>query len=111
MRDMCVIMKRQPATGNDPGDVAFADTDEIACGYYPRTKSQVLDNGSQATVTEAEIRLPWGTLIGTEDRIRITAQGGETLDPAPVYGVVGAPYGVVISVIVKALRLTPESVL
>lgn len=111
MRDSCQIGQRQAPTSNDPGDVSFTWGAEIACGYLPKTKSEMLDNGSQATVTTATIRLPWGTLVSTQDRIRITKQAGVALSPMPQYGIVGAHFGALANFVVEGIALTGGSVL
>ena len=110
MRDTCKIGSASASTDNDPGNVTWTYGDAIACGLKVTTRSEV-DDGSQATVTDAELRLPWNTSIGTESRVQIITQAGVTLSPSPVYAVIGEPFQHVGNVRVKLSLLTGNSTL
>lgn len=110
MRDTCKIGTASASSDNDPANVTWTYGDAIACGLKVSTRSEV-DNGSQATVTDATLRLPWGTSVNTGSRIKMITQAGATLSPSPVYAVVGAPYQHIANVQVKLTLLTGESAL
>jgi hypothetical protein len=111
MRDTCQIGTASATTDNDPSNVTWTYATAIACGLKVATKSEVTENGSQATVTHAELRLPWGTTIGTANRIKLITQAGATLSPSPVYAVIGEPYQHIGNIRVNLTLLVGNSAL
>jgi hypothetical protein len=111
MRDTCQIGSASATTDNDPANVTWTYATAIACGLKVTTKSEVIENGSQATVTHAELRLPWGTSVGTGNRVKMITQAGATLSPSPVYAVIGEPYHHIGNVRVNLTLLTGNSIL
>jgi len=110
MRDTCQIGTRSTPTGNDPGAVTWTYATAIPCGLSVMTRGETVD-GAQATLTDAVLRLPWGTAITSSNRVKLSTQAGVTLSPAPVYAVQGEPYQHVSNVQVRLARVTGESVL
>jgi hypothetical protein len=106
-RDKCKIGVRSASSTVDPSDVTFAYGSEIACGLSVTTRGEIAGDGSQATITNALLRLPWGTTINTSDRIQITEQGGT--DVSVYYAVDGAPYQSLINTTVRLKRITGSS--
>jgi hypothetical protein len=106
-RDKCKIGVRAASTTTDPSDVTFTYGSEIACGLHVTTRGEVTGDGSQATITNALLRLPWGTSINVSDRIWITEQGDT--DVSIYYAVDGAPYQSLINTVVRLKRITGSS--
>lgn len=106
-RDKCKIGVRAESSTNDPSEVTFTYGSEIACGLHVTTRGEVTADGSQATITNALLRLPWGTSINTSDRIWITEQGDT--DVSVYYAVDGAPYQSLANVTVRLKRITGSS--
>ena len=111
MRDTCQIGVRGVPTGDDPGAVDWTYGDVIKCGYHPQTRSETTETGAQVTITEATIRLPWGTVVGTEDRVRVVSQSGEAFTVPPVYAATGATFGSLATFMLKCHRITEASTL
>jgi hypothetical protein len=109
MRDECQIGIRSAASRNDPGAVTWAWSAALVCGLSLSTRGEVAGNGSQATLTDAVLRLPWGTDVTGIDRVRITKIAGETLDVAQEYAADGAPYGTLANLVVRLKRLIGAS--
>ena len=110
MRDTCQTGTRGTPTGNDPGAVSWTYATAIPCGLHVTTKGETVD-GAQATVTDAVLRLPWGTVINSSNRVKMITQAGDTLSPSPVYAVQGDPYQHISNVQARLVRVTGESVL
>jgi hypothetical protein len=111
MRDTCKIGVRGIASGDDPGAATYTYGAAIACGLYASTSGEIQDTGAQATITDAILRLPWGTAIATGDRIQIVTQAGQTLIAGTNYAVDGEPYQCLANIRVKLKKLTGASVL
>ena len=109
MRDECEIGIRSSASGNDPGAVTWSWGAAVICGLSLSTRGEVGANGSQATLTDAVLRLPWDTDVSGIDRIRITKIAGAALDVAQEYGIDGDPYGTIANLVVRLKRLTGKS--
>lgn len=110
MRDTCKIGVRSASTTDDPNTVTYSYGSTIACGLDVSTKGEITDDGSQATLTDALLRLPWGTTITSSDRVQIVTQAGETLTDS-YYAVDGEPYQCLINLRVRLKKLTGASVL
>ena len=110
MRDTCKIGTMSATTDNDPGNVTWTYGDAMNCGLKVTTKGEI-DDGSQATVTDAVLRLPWGTSVSTANRIKMITQAETTLSPSPVYAVDGDSFEHIANVSVRLTRLTGSSVL
>ena len=110
MRDTCQVGTQSAPTDNDPASVVWTYSATISCGLTVETRGETRD-GAQATLTEATLRVPWGTAISTGDRIKLISQAGVVLSPSPVYAVDGEPYQHIANVQVRLVRLTGESIL
>ena len=110
MRDTCRIGTRGAPSDRDPGAHNWTYGDEIPCGHRPRTTGEVLADGSHATLSFAEIRLPWGTVTEASGRVRITKIAGEAVS-GHEYGIEGADYGNLVCLRIAAKRLTGDTTL
>ena len=106
-RDKCKIGTRSSSSTVDPSEGTFTYGSEIACGFSVTTAGELDPTGAQATITNAILRLPWGTAINTSDRIWITEQGDT--DVSIYYAVDGAPYQSIANIIVRLRRITGSS--
>jgi hypothetical protein len=107
MRDKCKIGTRIASATVDPSNVSYTYGTEKSCGLLIKTRGELAADGSQATLTDALLRLPWGTAITSTDRVQITEQGGDA--KTDVYAVDGAPYQSLINVTVRLKRITGNS--
>lgn len=92
MMDTCVVLTRKETSVNSFGlpDVRYVEGEAIACGFNPKNTKNVLV-GTNLAVTDGEFRLPLGTTISANDRIRLTHRYGSALASAQTYDVVGEP--------------------
>ena len=86
--DLCRIGSGAIIGGYDPSAKTWIYGAEIACGFNA-SKSREVNNGSQATLTDAELRVGLDNLISGTDRILLTGRHGETV--TEYYEIVGAP--------------------
>lgn len=110
MRDTCQIGVQAYVSGDDPGNVTYTYSTAIPCGLKATTQGELAD-GSQATLTTAELRVPWGTSIKSGDRVKMTTQAGVSLTTKLLYAVDGEPYQTLAAVRCKLKRITEDSVL
>lgn len=92
MFDTCVVQtySATSSTSAEPNVGSWADGSAIACGFDASVSNEVSD-GSQATLTDATIRLPIGTTCTGKNRIKVTKRNGTTLGTAETYEILGEP--------------------
>jgi hypothetical protein len=78
---------------------------EIACGFGRTSPSRGLDR-ALVPQADAELRLPLGTAVTAQDRIRITQRLGEELDPAEDYEIVGPTWQGPSGLVLKLKKVT-----
>jgi hypothetical protein len=83
-------------------------TTEIACGVGPQQSDQVQD-GSGATITHVDIRLPHGAAVTGQHRIKVTKRFGVALATPEYYAIDGAPHSGVSAIICRTRRITGAS--
>ena len=110
MWDTCHI---GTATGTSWGASAGGNTwtygvSEVVCGVNPAKSREVMDN-AQTTLTDCEIRLPFGTAVTSASRIKVTKRGGVSLAADEIYAVVGAPRVGPSAVVCACKRVTGSS--
>lgn len=92
MLDTCAVLTRGETSVNSFGlpDVRYVEGGPIACGFNPQNTRNVLV-GTNLAVTDGAFRLPIGTVINTNDRIKLVRRYGNALATTQIYDVVGAP--------------------
>lgn len=92
MMDTAVRLVYRVTGANEYGMAikAWAEDEELACGYNATAIKQVMD-GTRVTLTDARLRLPIGTTLDSLDRFRITKRLGEILADPPTYEILGEP--------------------
>lgn len=94
MQDECQILDRTAPTTDDYGlpEETFTPGSALACGFRPVVKEESMGE-SQVAMIDAELRLPLSAEgdIASVDRIKITKRFRVTINPQPVYEVVGLP--------------------
>jgi len=109
-RDACKIGKATLTDAHDPTAMTWVYGEEIACGFKASPPKETQD-GAEVTITDAVIRVPIGTEVSAQDRIKITTRNLSALATEEVYAVVGEPVTGMVALICQAKRLTGESVL
>ena len=112
MADTCQIgadTGTQSSYSPDPDDPNWVYGGTLACGVNTHRPEEALELG-QATLTDATIRVPVGTTVTGEDRVRVTKRHGSTLGTAEVYAVKGDPRRGISGLILNCLRVVGESV-
>lgn len=92
LKDQGHILTWAQEVGPDyrPGPGQFTTGPAIALGYNPSAPKEAHDDQSVATIT-GRVRLPAGTAVTSEDRIRVTHVGGLAL-PTPLdFAIYGPP--------------------
>lgn len=108
MGDACKIgTQTQSGWGVNPSE-SWTYGAPVDCGVDTSRSRQAMD-GSEATLTDALIRLPQGTTIGTGSRIKVTYRHGAALAEPEVYAVLGAPRNGLSCIVCACRRLTGES--
>jgi hypothetical protein len=102
MQDTCVIQaytSTQDSHGSLSGQEIYTDGAPIACGFRPT--GGPINTRPDMTVEhyDATLRLPFGTVIDTQDHIKLTHRYGAAIDPF-VFRIVGnvepGPSGIVV---------------
>jgi len=82
---------------------AYEDGADLACGLRlvsAKDTWQQADDGSGVSITvTAVLRLPAGTVVPVDGRIKVTKHHGETLSTPLLFSVVGRPRGDLLSVV------------
>ena len=96
--------------GNAPGATTWAydDTNPVRC-FVDSAKSGEVKDGTEVTITDAEIRVPLGSSITAKSRVKVTHRFRETLDTPEIYAVIGAPKNGRSSMVLNCKRVTGES--
>lgn len=92
MLDACKLGTVAPKIGwgqPDSGNHAPAWGADIACGFRPANRGEILD-GSQAPVYDARLRLSLSVDVSNIDRVRMTKRHGETITEED-YSIEGLP--------------------
>lgn len=86
--DTCVV-QTQTSAANSVGEMieTFTDGSAIACRFVPSPGSEVRRTDNTIVIMPALVRLPNGTAVTPNDRIKITKRYGATLTTALVFGV------------------------
>ncbi len=90
MPDICCIQARvsTPTSGtNKIVDTWPTDSAEITCGLDMRPGNMRHSEKFTAITYDATLRLPLGTLVKANDRVKITKRFGETLSVPLIYSV------------------------
>lgn len=88
MMDTCIIQAYSSAD-DDYGEpiASYTDGEAISCGLNNRGGREVQDSDMTTLITDATIRLPIGTEIEPQDRVKITHRFG--VAAVSTYEVVG----------------------
>lgn len=92
MMDLCIILQHVDGATDDygkPVEVYQPGQPQI-CGFDAAARKEVMD-GAQAAITDAQMRLPIGTVISNLDRVQVTHRHGVELSDQPVFGLLGIP--------------------
>lgn len=111
MLDACVLgslSESGSGWGTSSAPAWTYSTTEIACGVGPQKSDQVMD-GSGATITHVDIRLPHGTVVTGQQRIKVTKRFGVALATPEYYAIEGAPHSGVSGIICRTRRITGAS--
>ena len=79
-----------PDFGEDPGDISYAWSDEVACGFKPGIQWEVKD-GTQAPMYDALLRVSLDQGVDYIDRVEITKRYGVALVTPEFYTIEGSP--------------------
>jgi hypothetical protein len=109
-RDKCKVGVATFADTHDPTALTWTYGTEISCGFDAMPSSETVD-GAEATITDAVVRVPVGTAVNADDRIKVTTRNFSALTTAEVYAVVGAPRVGIAATVCKVKRITGESFL
>ena len=105
-RDRCKIGSSAISAGYDPTNVVWAYGTEKACGF-DATKSKEVSDGSQATITDAVLRIGLDNLVSGLDRIQVTLRDGATV--SEYYAIIGEPRRGISCFVLNLKRLTGNS--
>jgi hypothetical protein len=92
MQDRCVVLAYDSTArdGHNKPVPTWVDAEEdTACRFKPDPGREV-SNGSETVLADAIVRLPLGTSIGSQDRVRITKRFRRSITPL-LYEVIGIP--------------------
>jgi head-tail adaptor len=91
--DTCVVQTQSVTVDTyGQGIETFTDGTAIACRFVPssgREIKEITRRDGTITIIRAIVRLPRGTTVTPNDRIKITKRFGETLTTPLVYAVAG----------------------
>ena len=111
MMDTCIMLPVDESSSPDGQVVkSYPDPDspyleEVACGLEMQAGNELMRATMTVVKWDAVLRLPLGTVLGTRDRVAITARLGEVLDEPLLYDV-AAPLQVGPSGVRVLLRKT-----
>lgn len=109
-RDKCKVGVATFSDVHDPTSLAWSYGAELSCGFDASQSDETVD-GAEATITDAVIRVPVGTSVNADDRIKITVRNFATLGTPEIYAVVGAPRLGMTALLCNVKRVTGESFL
>lgn len=109
MRDECKIGTPSVPSDGEPTDISWTWSAALPCGFDASASKEVFD-GSQATITDAVVRMALSNTIAPEMRIQITKRHGITIAPE-IYVVIGEPRRGISAQQVYLRRITGTSVL
>ncbi len=92
MMDACVVLTASKGIDALGGQLdSFTEGEEVACMYSPLSAAeQARDDATLASVV-ARVRVPVGTAVTRNDRVRITGRYGADLEDGPAFAVAGEP--------------------
>ncbi len=90
MNDTCQLGTVTESAGSVYLSESISWATAIACGFKAGGGREVQD-GSQAVINDAELRLPYDTVVGSANRVKVTKVAGVTLTTAEVYRILGGP--------------------
>lgn len=88
--DTCQIGTRTNTASGPYQNLSWSYATAIPCGFQALSSAESGD-GSQFGTNKARVRLPRGTVITADDRVRLTKKLGTTLSTAITFAVVGEP--------------------
>lgn len=89
-RDTCQIGARTNTQSGPYLSLTWSYATAIACGFKPIDGGESAD-GAQFGTNKGVVRLPRGTTVTADDRIKLVSRHGTTLSPSVVFQVVGEP--------------------
>jgi hypothetical protein len=104
MLDEAVVLTRTAGDWSRPGNDSVSASAPCVAGLRMTATKETTD-GNQVAVSDAEIRLPAGTVVTNHDRIQINERHGEALIEPLLFAVVGVDAGRTATV-VRALQIT-----
>ena len=105
--DLCRIGSSAISAGYDPTNVVWAYGTEKSCGF-DAGKSREVSDGSQATITDAVLRIGLDNLVSGLDRIQVTQRDGEAV--TEYYAIIGEPRRGISCFVLNLKRLTGNSI-
>ncbi len=109
MLDKCQLGTPTLEGSGDPTAVTWTWSNDVECGFDASASREVAD-GSQASMTDAVLRLPLNVTVRSDMRVRMTYRSGLPVLPE-YYAVLGEPRRGLSAQQVYLRRLTGESVL
>jgi hypothetical protein len=103
MLDTAIVLTRAVGDWGHPGADGTSASAPIPAGLRMTVTKETMD-GNQVAVSDAEIRLPVGTVVTNHDRIQIAKRHSETLTTPLLFAVVGVDAGRT-AVVVRALQI------
>ncbi len=90
--DTCVILVRSAVSDSygQPIDTPV-EGEPTPCRLYPRGSQELRQMEQRLVSTDAVLRLPLGTTIGSGDTVRITHRYGEALSASEIFEVASDP--------------------
>jgi hypothetical protein len=113
MWDQCIVLSFLPGETDDfnvPAENFEAtEEDAIQCGFKLVRNREVMDE-AEVKIIDAELRLPFDTVIDRRDRIRLIYRLGEFILRAeqPEFEIVGEPIHGHSAVVLQLVQVTEE---
>lgn len=107
MVDACVVLARTQGQDAVGGALdTFDELPEMPCIFSPLTASEQARQDSTLFTVTARLRIPYGSVCGRNDRVRITRQWGSAVADGPLYEVMGDPRQTLGYVLVELAEVT-----
>ena len=110
MRDECTIGTRSISGTGPSRPASYAYGSAIACGF-DASKSKEVADGSQATLTDAVIRIPLTTVVTGVDRVQVTKRDLTALASPEFYAILGEPRRGISALVLNCKRIVGNSTL
>lgn len=92
MLDTGVVLTHVSGVRNSRGrpTETWTEGPPIRCTFVLTAAREALHESAEAAITDATVYVPYGTVIGRQDRFRLTARFGQAISPI-TYQVLGQP--------------------